>query len=153
MGYNTDFSGSFQIDKPLDVDTLNLLKGLNTTRRMARNVKGFGVEGEFFIDGTGFMGQDTDETVINGNKPPRTQPSLWCHWAPNKSGTKIMWDGGEKFYEYVEWIEYLIKAVLQPRGYTLNGEVTWQGEESGDIGKIIVENNTVKTKKGHVVFR
>jgi hypothetical protein len=32
------------------------------------------------------------------------------------------------------------------------GEVTWQGEESADIGKIIVTNNQVSTKAGTVLW-
>jgi hypothetical protein len=38
---------------------------------------------------------------------------------------------------------YLIHKVLAPNGYVLNGVVTWQGEDIGDVGEIIVENNRV----------
>ena len=38
---------------------------------------------------------------------------------------------------------YLINKVLAPNGYILNGVVTWQGEENGDVGEIFVENNRV----------
>ncbi len=55
----------------------------------------------------------------------------------------IVWDGGEKFYYYSDWLVYLIHKVLAPNGYVLNGVVTWQGEETGDVGEIIVENNRV----------
>lgn len=77
---------------------------------------------------------------------------LYCQWVPTKDGKGLEWDGGEKFYEYVEWLEYLIKEFLAPKGYVLNGEVTWEGEESGDLGKIIVKNNVVKTKEGKVTY-
>ncbi len=39
-----------------------------------------------------------------------------------------MWNGAEKFYNYVEWLQYLIDKILAPRGYTLNGECQWFGE-------------------------
>ena len=119
---------------------------------MARNVDGFGIEGEFFVDGTGSFGQGDDKNIINYNKPPVTQPSLWCQWVPNKDGTEIKWDGSEKFYEYVPWIQYLITKILAPRGYALNGEVKWQGEDPEDMGIIEIVNNEVKVKHAIITF-
>jgi hypothetical protein len=98
MGYTTDFSGSFELDKPLTPSLKEFLTKLNDTRRMSRNVEGHGVEGEFFVEGTGFKGQDSGGNVIDGNTPPKTQPGLWCQWRPDGDGTLIEWDGGEKFY-------------------------------------------------------
>jgi hypothetical protein len=72
---------------------------------------------------------------------------LWCQWIPNEEGDAIVWDGGEKFYNYVEWIQYLIDKILSPRGYILNGEVFWEGEDSGDEGKIVIKDNIVETKR------
>ena len=115
MGYTTDFTGHFKLNKKLDTDTHEFLNKFNRTRRMKRSIKGYGIEGEFYVDGTGQYGQDYDSTVLDHNRPPRTQPGLWCGWTPNEDGTCIEWDGGEKFYEYVEWIEYLIDNVLKPK--------------------------------------
>ena len=81
--------------------------------------------------------------IIDDDRPPSTQPSLWCHWAPNADGTALHWNGREKFYEYVAWIEYLVDAFLQPRGYTLNGTVRLQGEDREDTGAIEIEDNLV----------
>ena len=143
MGYTTEFRGQFNLNKELDDDTFNLLTGLAGTRRMARDIEGFGEEGEFFIDGKGFMGQDKDETVIDQNRPPKTQPSLWLQWVPTDDRMGIEWDCGEKFYHYVEWIEYLIEKILAPRGYVLNGDVEWCGEEWDDTGTISIVDNVV----------
>lgn len=144
MGYSTDFNGSFKINKPVDEDTAILLRGLNATRRMKRDIGGYGIDGEFYIE---------DETygVVNYNVPPSTQPGLWCQWMLVSDDT-IMWDGGEKFYNYVEWIEYIINSVLKPRGYVLNGEVEWVGEDSEDIGKIVVKDNMVDVLSGIKVY-
>jgi hypothetical protein len=71
---------------------------------------------------------------------------------PNDDGTAIVWDGGEKFYEYVDWIEYLINNFLQPWGYVLNGEVEWFGEDRDDRGLIVVDNNAVSTKTAVVSY-
>ncbi len=148
MGYTTDFDGRFELDKPLAPKMAKYLQLFNETRRMGRNVdEAFGVEGEFFVFGSGFMGQDNDASVIDGNSPPSTQPSLWCQWTPSEDLTAIVWDGGEKFYYYTEWLVYLIQKILAPNGYVLNGVVTWQGEETGDVGEIFVEDNKVSIQE------
>ena len=100
----------------------------------------------------GFAGQDHDDSIIDYNDPPQGQPGLWCQWIPSDDGTEILWNGGEKFYHYTEWLEYIIDNFLAPNGYVLNGEVYWYGEESDDIGKIIVSDNQVDVKYGQVTY-
>jgi hypothetical protein len=119
-----------------------------------RNAVGLpiGDEGEFFVGGDGFMGQDKDDSIKDYNYPPANQPGLWCQWIPNEEGTEIEWDGGEKFYDYVEWLEYLICKFLRPWGYTLNGEVEWQGEERIDVGKIVAEDNSLRILQGKIDY-
>jgi len=146
MGYTTDFSGQFDLNKKLDSETHEFLKKLAETRRMKRNVgPEYGVEGEFYVEGKGFMGQDDEDNVVNSNCPPSTQPGLWLQWIPSEDGMHIEWDGGEKFYYYEEWLVYIIDKILKPRGYILNGAVDWRGEEMDDIGCLIVEDNVVRT--------
>ena len=150
--------------KPEHREYIKLLSG---TRRMKRASKkaetlpdpvrlaaglGIGVSGSYFVGGEGYAGQDNDSSVEEHNSPPVAQPSLWCQWVPNEEGTRIEWDGGEKFYRYGEWITYLIKHFLKPWGYKLNGEVVWQGEEDSDMGKIIINNNKIFTLQGVVVY-
>lgn len=147
MGYTTDFSGRFNTNKPLSDKMFNFLKAFNETRRMGRNVDAvFGVQGEFYVFGGGSFGQDSEPSIIDNNEPPVIQPGLWCQWTPSDDRMGIEWDGGEKFYNYTEWLVYLIHKVLAPNGYVLNGTVTWQGEDTGDVGEIIVENNRVFTE-------
>jgi hypothetical protein len=144
MGYTTDFSGEFKLNRPLDEKMLNYLIKFNETRRMQRKVDSkYGIDGEFYIEGTGMAGQDREDNILDYNKPPRTQPSLWCGWIPSNDGTAIVWDGGEKFYEYQEWIVYIIQNFLQPQEYVLNGAITYQGEDSHDRGTLIITNNTL----------
>ena len=149
MGYSTDFDGEWKLNKPLDGETKTFLTKLANTRRMKRSGldEKYGIEGEFFV------GQDSDDSVVDYNRPPCTQPSLWCQWIPNDEGTAIEWDGGEKFYDYIPWIEYLIENILAPRGYVLNGDVSWNGEESSDFGIIRIENNVVKCAKASIEYK
>jgi hypothetical protein len=144
MGYTTDFSGQFNLNKQLSPKMEQYLKLLNETRRMKRSTdEAFGVQGEFFVFGGGSFGQDHEPNVIDYNKEPITQPSLWCQWTPTQDGMGLEWDNGEKFYSYSEWLVYLIHKILAPNGYVLNGVVEYSGEEPGDVGEIVVVDNRV----------
>lgn len=167
MGYTTDFYGSFELDKPLKPEQGEYLRKFAETRRMQRDeqkaaklpdpvreVAGLpiGKEGGYFVGAKGFAGQDGDDSVIDYNASPADQPGLWCKWAPNADGTSIEWNGNEKFYDYVEWLRYLIEHFIKPWGYVLNGEVEWQGEDRDDRGKIIVTNNDVTSRESKIVY-
>jgi hypothetical protein len=136
------------------------LTAFSNTRRMKRDAREaekfpdpvrlaaglpIGEEGDYFIGGGGFHGQDDDSSVLKYNEPPAGQPGLWCGWAPDKYGRAIVWNQREKFYDYVEWLEYLIKHFLEPWNYVLNGEVRWRGEDRADRGAIVVAANDVET--------
>jgi len=149
MGYDTDLEGEFKINKPVDNETAKLLRGLAETRRMKRSglPEKYGIDGEFFCEDTDDFGQDETPSqgkIVDSNEPPRTQPGLWCQWELQEDNQTLMWDGNEKFYDYIEWLKYLIDKILAPRGYVVNGKVTWSGEEQGDTGKITVIKNKVK---------
>ena len=164
MGYTTDFTGRFNVNPVLKEEHKHYLNLFSATRRMERNpdvepvsnpendpirvAAGLppGEEGGYFVGAKGLIGQDKDNSILEYNAPPIGQPGLWCDWVPNKSGTHIKWNGGEKFYYYVEWIEYLIKHFLEPWGYKLNGKVEWQGESPNDRGRIVIESNIIKTQ-------
>lgn len=167
MGYTTDFDGEFTCTPALTPEQVAYLKAFAETRRMKRDATKtatlpdpireavglpVGWEGGYFVSAPGFRGQTATPDVTNNNAPPTGQPSLWCQWTPTADGAHIVWDQGEKFYEYTEWLRYLIDHFLKPWGVTLNGQVEWEGEEQGDIGKIIVKDNVVKTKQGRIVY-
>jgi len=142
LGYTTEFTNRFLLNKPLDDETYNYLVKFNETRRMARKLDPkYGVEGEFYVEGTGDFGQGEEDNIIDSNRPPSTQPSLWCGWMPSEDRMGIEWDGGEKFYEYKQWLAYIITNFLTPKGYTLSGKVHYQGEEPDDNGDIDVQDD------------
>lgn len=160
MGYTTDFSGKFKLNKPLSAARVAYLKAFAQTRRMKRNAAlveerpdplrrkvglPVGVDGGFFVGAGGMAGQEHSADVMEYNSPPRNQPGLWCQWVPTDDGRAIEWDGGEKFYDYVEWLEYLIENFLSPWGYKLNGRVRWWGEDSNDRGVVVVKDNEIRT--------
>jgi len=161
MGYTTVFEGEIIIVPHLDDETNNLINGLSKTRRMKRNLKKlaemlnitedecfqkYGTEVEFYFNPiSNNFGQEHDMSIIDYNNPPSTQPSLWLQWIVEDKN-RIIWSGGEKFYEYVEWLEYLINKILKPIGYICNGKISFEGEDEDDYGIIIVKNNKVKVK-------
>lgn len=151
MGYSTNFFGRFDLDKPLEHKHLKYLEQFAATRRMYRNsdiAEGYedpirhavglpiGEEGEYYV-GAERYSCDRDKSVMDLNKPPSNQPGLWCQWTPSKDGLHIEWDGGEKFYHYVEWLDYLIEHFLKPWGYSLSGKVNYQGEDPKDKGTLL----------------
>lgn len=147
MGYSTDFHGSFDIKPELPAHLNEFFKKFNETRRMARKVDPqYGIEGEFYVNGSGSMGQGNDDNIINYNQHPKTQPGLWCQWFVQDG--MIEWDEGEKFYNYEDWMYYIINRMLKPLGFVVNGAVTWTGEDSSDIGSLIVKDNVLYVAYG-----
>lgn len=167
MGYTTDFEGHFKVTPELKqehADYINMFSGTRRMKRDASVLAGFedpireavglpiGDEGSYFVGGDGFRGQDRDASIIDYNSPPSDQPGLWCQWVIGEGGGVIEWDEGEKFYDYVEWLEYLISHFLKPWGYTVNGEVQWWGEDDEDRGTIIVVDNEVSTRLAQIIW-
>jgi hypothetical protein len=168
MGYTTDFQGEFKLDKPLKPEHAAFLAKFAETRRMKRNADvtatrpdpvreavglPVGIEGGYFVGSEEFAGQEYGAAgILDSNNPPTGQPGLWCQWVPDTTGTAIAWDEGEKFYDFIPWIEYLIEHFLAPWGYTLNGTVEWLGEDADDRGQIVVKDNVVKTLQGQVKY-
>lgn len=151
MGYTTEFEGEFYLDKELDQELFIFLNNFAGNRRMKRNTDPkYGIEGEFFIQD--YMESKNDTSIIDRNHPPRTQPSLYCYWKPLKNKKGLCAIEADNFYNYTEWLIYLINTFLQPNGYSLNGEVYYYGETREDFGLIKVTNNIVEAIEGQEIF-
>jgi hypothetical protein len=123
MGYNISFSGKFDLDKPLTVEQFDKINSISDNMPS--------------LKGTGHP------------------ESSYCDWevdTDDNGAQFVAWNGSEKFYDYVEWITYMIKQFFVPWGRKLNGEVEWYGEDRDDIGKIVIEDNKVTMKRGSIVF-
>lgn len=169
MGYTTEFSGKFSIDRPVTDELANYVNRFSSVRHMKRDVEklkkiypdwdelcykgNIGTQGEYFAVKSKNFGQDYTEDILDYNTPPETQPGLWCQWIiPEDDHAAIEWDGGEKFYNYEEWLKYLINHFLASEGYTVNGNVSFQGEDPDDFGMITVKDNEVKVINGEQHF-
>jgi len=162
MGYTTDFEGHVTITPPLNHEEVEYLNKFADTRRMKRT------KGPYYVDNAGFAGQDNEDDILDYNCPDDSQPSLWCQWNPSDDGTKIEWDGSEKFYSSETWMAYLIDNFLKPGalastvddpqfdGFTfdhvVNGDIYAQGEDANDMWILSVVDNETQVRQGHVVY-
>jgi hypothetical protein len=138
----------------------------------------YGFKGEYFAMNDGNMGQGNDGSVIDHNAASGEiawsdysgdwekrdemqkainadiikQPGLWCQWRLDDE-TTLSWDGNEKFYNYIEWLQYLIAHFFEPWGIKLNGECYWQGEDNSDMGKIEIINNVINIYETEVEYK
>ena len=118
MGYTTQFKGTFKLNKPLTDELSRKLIEFSDTRHCRKD---------------------------DYNEVEPGLPGLWCQWIPNRNNTGIEWDGGEKFYDYIEWLQYIIDNFLEPEGYeiTEDSKVSYRGEKFEDVGYIYVKNGKV----------
>lgn len=119
MGYTTEFEGAFKFSRPLSEQEQDWLVEFANTRH-------------------------------GGNTQPHpNMPGFYCQWVPDASGESLVWDGGEKFYCYVEWLDYLTVNFFRPWGVELSGEVDFRGESFHDVGTIVAKGYTfeVRTSK------
>lgn len=128
MGYSTYFNNGFDIEPPLPISDKSEFDRVNSVH-----------------------GAPSWWTMLS-DWPARNPEPHRCDWHVNDEGNYLENDG-EKTYDYVEQLEYLIKDFFAPRGYVLNGEVGWSGEEDEDIGKIFIKNNEVRSVQATVVIK
>ena len=162
MGYTTTFDGSIKFNKPVTEELKDYINRFSSTRRMKRdndkikalypNWKDLCFNGELGLYGEYLAVEDkfNDESIVDYNSSC-PQPGLWCQWIINDND-ELVWDEGEKFYNYVDWLNYLISHFFRPSGYILNGAVDYQGEDPSDFGRIVVVDNEVMLKEGEVIY-
>ncbi len=95
------------ISPALNAQEIDFLTKFSETRRMLRK------KGPHFV-GTGWrFCQETEDDVINYNKPGEGQPSLWCNWKPTADGTALVWKYEEGIGKAAAWKRYLVEHFLQ----------------------------------------
>lgn len=82
------------------------------------------------------------EIADSQNAEKFTGIDAYFQWVPANTLEHIVWDGNEKFYKYVEQLQWLCKWLAE-RGVSANGSIFWQGEETGDTGTLAVADNQV----------
>ena len=171
--YNGKY-GYPQTDLSVDELVLNHETGLFEQPSIAEKI--YGIDGSFFVKNDGVMTKD-DSIIDHNTPPGQIdlyerslgrtgivhrfdvneqrikdnlcQPGLWCQWIVEQTDNNqiLVWDGGEKFYKYTEWLQYLITNFFNPWGVLLNGKIEWYGENDDDYGVIIVDDNKINVQK------
>ena len=160
MGYHIEFKGYAKFDRPIDKELRDYINKFSATRHMQydstkiksidKNWKSHGYQGKlgkecsYYVVPENINDQDIVKDNFNDsyNTPPADCPSLWCNWIINNKN-HLVWNGSEKFEEYVHWLEYLIKHFFKPNNYILNGKYTYQGDFPIDRGTIIIKDNQI----------
>lgn len=78
MGYSTEFVGGFKLNRELTHKEWVELYDL-----------GMKYDRDLYAQYT-----DTPETI----------PDSYLQWVPNAGGDLIIWNGAEKFYDYIHWL-------------------------------------------------
>lgn len=93
---------------------------------------------------------DNEERILRTFSASRHNPALapnyYCQWVPTADCAGIEWDRVEKFYSYVEWLQFIIDQFLELWGILLIGKILYQGEDLGDVGfvEVGVDQKVVK---------
>lgn len=164
MGYNTIFIGKMKINGEVTPELVTYINKFCDTRRMKRSNEKIkeiypnwrdycfngelGTDGEYFAVPAGWNGEKCvidcipnkeidkeDRSILDYNKPPSTQPSLWCHWkiVEENGSYYIKWNGTEKFYYSWTWIDYILQNFLIPNGLSLTGVILGMGDDIEDV--------------------
>lgn len=88
---------------------------------------------------------------LEGNSGSPNAPDSYCDWQLTKDCMGLEWSGAEKFYHYVEWLQWLYDNILKKDGIQITGALKYEGESSDDMGSIIFENGKFIQRKECVV--
>jgi hypothetical protein len=78
------------------------------------------------------------------NSKDNNMPKSVCKWIVHDDKKHIIWNWEEKFYYYIEWLDYIIQNILKNNNYVLSGELIAEWEDiENDISKINVNDNQI----------
>ncbi|MBX7101478.1 MAG: tetratricopeptide repeat protein [Myxococcaceae bacterium] len=106
-----------------------------------------GDEGGYFVGAGGELGQDGElpglpgapgAGVVDPNRPPLGQPSLWCALTLRPGGGTLGGVADATPELPFEWLDYLVRHFFTPWGHQLQGELRWTGAQLDDAGVITV---------------
>ena len=126
MGYTTDFAGTFQVSPPLTEEHRLYLGRFADTRRMQRDPT---IAATF-----------PDPLRVAAGLPIGPQGAYYV----GVPADVTTWE--------VQWLQYIADHFLKPWGYSLSGEVVWEGENRNDLGTIVARDNTITTHHGSVSY-
>jgi hypothetical protein len=165
MSYNIYYDGTVKIDKQLDDETYKIIMGLSQSSRMTWDTdklerdgiakkKDIGEGGEFFFGHDHMPYQELIEFekkyAIYTNCPPGGQPQHMGIWIVTDDRKGLIWNEAPNSYGGHEWLQYLVKKILVPRGYNAGGTIDWITEEKmyDNVWHTIIKGKSVKKYRG-----
>lgn len=142
MGYDTKFTGRFALSRPLTAKESAILEAVHDHRHQDDLELPYPAVEEQPVT----IERDVIKPLYVGegfDYLSEKFPSFYCQWTLSPNKRALMWDKGEKFYNYVSWLEYLISHCFAVWGVELSGTVKWKGAGRGDRGSITVESNRI----------
>jgi hypothetical protein len=156
MGYTTDFVGWVQVDPPLNEHETDYLRAFSRTRRWDRP------EGSYVVLPHPLADDDHADDVDAYNRPAPGEPGLWCPWTSTSNGTALTFDGSEKAYQAVRWLEYVIDTFLREDAtaamtgdplfadfafdHVCDGAVAACRRDTGRLSVVLVTDNEVEER-------
>jgi hypothetical protein len=147
MGYTTYFTGAIEIRPRLsDAFTIKINDmidgGERTPKSFATILHSRQVQGGW----PPAAGQNDHDI---GGSMNCFMPSFYCQWELDKKDpecTRVVWNGGEKFYSYRAWLKYLVDLLFQlclKRSIVIrfSGHIAYQGESGSDTGYLTITSN------------
>lgn len=131
MGYTTEFKGSFQLKK-FDKKSKKFHLAPATpalVEAFEQLAKRHSQPGKWRAGSVVVMGRNYGQA-----------PSLYCQWTLSRNLAAVEWDGGEKFYEWKEWLRVVLQ-VCAAHGFIFEGKVKYRGEDFEDAGIFEVARN------------
>ncbi len=124
MGYSTDFDGYIIVTPPVPIPVVELWNSLAMSTELR-----------------------DDENIVT--QWPTCNPGnkgfgFHCQWEliAGEGRTRINWDGGEKFYDYAYWLQYLVNVIRsEVPDVKVTGHIRWRGEDFDDIGTLYLDDN------------
>ncbi|ELR16994.1 uncharacterized protein ACA1_304360 [Acanthamoeba castellanii str. Neff] len=154
MGYETDFEGELNI-RPRLAD--EFVARFNDVASRRNNVYGDGDEGSFDHLVFGKRGTAAGARVQERYDNPAWTgvPSCWNAWQlknePGKTCTILHWEGNSKFYNYVQWLQFVVDYIIrenQALAPLLNfqGAITWNQDRTDCDDKGVLTLKRVQEK-------
>jgi hypothetical protein len=108
MGYTTDFLGHIDITPSLNEHEAAYLSAFRHSRHWDRPGGPYDVAANPFAEDGRGVDRDAYNSLGQG------KPQLYCQWEVCWDGCCLTFDGGEKFYQPIRWLRYLIDHFLVP---------------------------------------
>jgi hypothetical protein len=124
MGYDVDYNGEVEVTPALAENDAVILRAVVNR-------------------------EQTDETrPIFAAIAASAEPDLPGHEGlleVSEDRSRILPEDGESRHGVRMWLRLLLEHFLVPRGYVLNGEIWWEGQDPDDRGCIFIKDDQLET--------